>query len=68
MSNNEEDYQHHLARAKKYYDDAPESVWEIQEVKNRVPNWNGAGREGLVGTTFGGYEFKYRGIMPCIIS
>ena len=67
MSNNNEDYQHHLTRAKKYYDDAPESVWEIQEVKNRVPNWDNAGRRGLVGTTFGGYKFKYHGV-NCIIS
>ena len=67
MNSQETDYQYHLAQAKKYYYGAPESVWEIQGVKNRVPNWDGAGREGLLGTTFGGYEFKYRG-MPCIIS
>ena len=67
MNSQEIDYQYHLAQAKKYYSDAPESVWDIQEVKNRVPKWNDAGRRGLVGTTFGGYKFKYHGV-NCIIS
>ena len=48
MNSQETDYQYHLAQAKKYYADAPESVWDIQEVKNRVPKWNDAGRGGFV--------------------
>ena len=65
MSNNE-NYQYHLALAKEYYVDAPESIWEDSDVISIIRNKKLGVREALMGKTINGYLFRYRGL-HCII-
>ena len=51
--------------AKDYYIDIPSHVWEIPEIKRRVFSGNAlvsCPKNGLLGMTVCGYEFKYVGI------
>ena len=64
--NNNENYQYHLALAKEYYPDAPESIWEDSTVISIIRNKKLGVREALMGKTINGYLFQYRG-KPCFI-
>ena len=65
MNPQESQQQKYMTEAKKYYHDAPSTVWDIHEVKRRVYAGNALNNkpsECLLGETFNGYTFYYRGI------